>query len=204
MIGILDYGMGNIKSVENAIEAVGYDSLVVTESSDFDKIEKLIIPGVGTYSKAMRNLHDRDLIDSVIEFVKSNRPVLGICLGMQILSTLGLEVEETEGLNIIPGEVVPINSNKVVVPHAGWNSLEVRVPHPIFDGIKKHVDFYFVHSFYYKCDDDEMILSSTDYGDRFVSAVFRDNVVGLQFHPEKSQSNGLKIIENFCDWDWKC
>jgi glutamine amidotransferase len=90
------------------------------------------------------------------------------------------------------------------VPHAGWNSLEVRVPHPIFDGIKKHVDFYFVHSFYYKCDDDEMILSKTDYGDRFVSSVFRDNVVGLQFHPEKSQSNGLKIIENFCDWDCEC
>lgn len=201
MIGIVDYGMGNLRSVYNAIEYIGEKPKLISTQTDFHDISHLIIPGVGAFETAMKNLHERDLVNPIKEFIASERPVLGICLGMQLLASIGYEPNETFGLDVIPGKIQKLDLLSQRVPHVGWNSIILEREHHLFNGIKKGVDFYFVHSYYYSVENRDNVLAYTDYEFLFPSVVNRKNVTGIQFHPEKSQKNGLKILENFSRLD---
>lgn len=204
MIGILDYGMGNIKSVYNSLDWEGFDVEIVSDVAQLDDLTHLIVPGVGAYFKAMENLKEKALIQPLQDFVASGRPVLGICLGMQILSTLGTEGHETPGLDWISGRVDLMELDDLPVPHMGWNALFFHQSHPILEGIKDHVDYYFVHSYRFHIESESDLIASTEYGSLFPSIVAKNNVVGVQFHPEKSQENGLRMLSNFCEWDGTC
>lgn len=202
MIGILDLNLGNIGSVKNAVYELGYDYLVLSEKEQFDDITHLILPGVGTYKKAMENFHASGLGDSFYSYIESKRPLLGICLGMQILSDAGTEIESTKGLGLVEGQVEKFpDSINLVIPHVGWNTVNRKIDHPVFENIKSGVDFYFVHSFHFKSGFSDSIAATTDYGYDFISVVAKKNIIGTQFHPEKSQANGLRLLENFCKWD---
>ncbi|BAK70343.1 imidazole glycerol phosphate synthase subunit HisH [Aliarcobacter butzleri] len=204
MIGILDYGMGNISSVNNSLTYLGFDTKIIQESIELnDNITHLIVPGVGSYSKAMQNLKNRGFDELIYEFINSGRPYLGICLGMQLLSSLGYEDGETKGLDLIKGEVVPFDIS-LHVPHVGWNNLECKKSHEVMGKYANHIDFYFVHSYHFKPYDENDILTTTDYEIEFCSSVSKNNILGVQFHPEKSQEPGLSLLEYFCEWDGKC
>jgi glutamine amidotransferase len=203
LVGIIDYGMGNLKSVYNAFDYVGEDVLIIDELLKFDECTHLIIPGVGSYKRAMENLNHLGYIEPIIRHHEDKKPILGICLGMQILSTIGQEPSICNGLNIIEGEVMKFDIDKRV-PHVGWNSINTYHSHPVLSGIKDSVDFYFVHSYIFKPKNQKDTLATTTYQDEFSSIISKNNTVGIQFHPEKSQENGLKIIENFAQWDGLC
>ncbi len=197
--------MGNLRSVANAVYQMGFDSRVVSTGGQLDDVSHLIIPGVGQFAAAMRHVAERELHDPVRVFSDSGRPVLGICLGMQLLATTGKEGGDTEGFGLIQGRVERLPEIPGLrIPHVGWNRAMLRRQHPILEGLKPDRDFYFVHSYAFRADREADILAETDYGEPFVSMVACDSVVGLQFHPEKSQVNGLRLIENFCNWDGAC
>lgn len=202
MIGILDVDLGNIRSVANAIYSIGYDYQIVREPDRIDQVSHLILPGVGSYYTAMDNLKRLNLFTKVREFAAAGRPVLGLCLGMQLLSGFGEEGGGAEGLGLIPGKVMRLECEPLLpLPHVGWNTLNIVRDHPVFYRVKSQVDFYFVHSYGFQCQDDESVLAVTDYGLPVTAVVGKGNVLGFQFHPEKSQGNGLRLLENFCDWD---
>lgn len=205
MIGILDYGFGNLKSVFNAVYSQGFDPEIVAGADRFDDLTHMIIPGVGAFDAAMGEMHRRELVGPVLDFAKSGRPVLGICLGMQLLADYGEEIHGADGLGLVAGKVVAMRpTRELVVPHCGWNTVRFRAAHPLLAEVKPAADFYFVHSYKFDCADPEALFGTTDYGEDFCSAVARKNVVGLQFHPEKSQANGLRLLESFCRWDGRC
>lgn len=202
MVGIIDYGMGNLKSVYNAIDYIGFDAKIIKEKDDFEECTHFIIPGVGTYEKAMNSLKEKGFIEIIESKIDEGIPLLGICLGMQILSTIGTELSKCSGLNFIPGSV---NKFKIdlSLPHVGWNNINIVKDHPLLEDVSQNVDFYFVHSYHYSTKE-EHILALTDYGIEYPSIIGKDNIVGIQFHPEKSQENGLTILKNFCFWDGTC
>lgn len=205
IIGILKMPMGNLRSAYNAIYENGFDPLFVDEHSDFDGLTHLIVPGVGNFSAVMRHLEEVGLPDRIRAFAASGRPLLGICVGMQLLAQRGTEGGDTPGLGLVGGEVVRLpEGNGQLLPHVGWSTVKIRFDHPILDGVKPGRDFYFVHSYGLQTDRDDEFLGETEYGTPFVSIVAKRNVVGLQFHPEKSQANGLRLLENFCNWDGLC
>ena len=196
--------MGNLGSISIAIYSQGWDYEFVSSPEQFDLISHLVIPGVGSYSAAMSKLTSMKLIDPIKNFAENLNPIMGICLGMQILSEFGTEGGDTKGLGLIDGQVLTLEKSKQFpLPHVGWNEISIKDECNILGGVKTNVDFYFVHSFFFETDE-ENIISLTDYGITFPSIVKKNNVVGVQFHPEKSQANGLKIIDNFCLWDGKC
>jgi glutamine amidotransferase len=205
MIGIIDYGMGNLKSVRNALEYIGYDTELITDPDNIREVTHLILPGVGSYALAMANLKSRNFENAIKKYISEHKPFMGVCLGMQLLSTIGYEHGKTEGLNIIEGEVILLERDEQhEIPHVGWNNVNLQYSHPVFEGVKKNLDFYFVHSYHFKPVHKSDILGITDYGTDFVSCIARNNVIGVQFHPEKSQESGLKIYENFCEWNGQC
>ena len=205
MIGIIDYGMGNLRSVFNALDYVGLDAEIVGDADKLGGYDRLILPGVGAFALAMENLNKKDLVEPIHAHINAGKPFLGICLGMQLLAAYGIESGDTEGLGVVDGSVIPMDDlPKYPVPHVGWNSLEIVRPHPIFKGVKKDVDFYFVHSYHLDTPDFSAILGTTDYGRKYVAAVGKNNVVAFQFHPEKSQAGGILLLENFADWDGTC
>lgn len=205
MIAILDYGFGNVKSVWNALDALGEDPELVDNGADLAQASHLIIPGVGAYDVAMAELRRRQLVDSVREYVSSGRPLLGICLGMQLLGDSGEEGEGSDGFGFVPGQVLRFSPElNLNVPHAGWNTTRLKDGHPVFEGLPAESDFYFVHSYRFVCDYPEHVQGTTGYGEDFCSVVGRANVLGVQFHPEKSQKKGLRVLENFCGWDGTC
>ncbi|MDP3270031.1 MAG: imidazole glycerol phosphate synthase subunit HisH [Legionella sp.] len=204
IIGILDYGMGNINSVHNALSYLGYEPLVLKTAQEIEQCSHLIVPGVGSYAKAMANIVELGMDREIARHVQDGKPLLGICLGMQILSELGEEGGSFSGLGFIPGKVQMLDLPDLPVPHVGWNSLEFHFEHPITEKLKKHVDFYFVHSYFFNVTQVQNILATTEYGTKFPAIVAKHNIVGIQFHPEKSQDNGLLLIENFCEWDGLC
>jgi glutamine amidotransferase len=207
MIGILDLNLGNIGSVKNAVYSLGFDYILLKDRVQFDDITHLILPGVGTYKTAMENFEGSGLRDAFYSYVESKRPLLGICLGMQILSDEGTEIQLTKGLGLIKGRVDRFRQTSFPLPHVGWNEVERKIDHPVFHNIKKDVDFYFVHSYHFSPQNESDILALTDYGYDFVSAVIEASgkpIIGTQFHPEKSQANGLKLLDNFCSWNGKC
>ena len=200
MIGIVDYNMGNLASVINAFKSVGAEIEVQSDPSKLDQYEKLILPGVGAFGDAMEHLSRNGMDIAVKAFAASGKPLMGICLGMQLLFESSEEFGSTEGLGLIPGKVVAFDEAAFdyphKVPHMGWNELFVQKETPIFAGLPKEFYLYFVHSFHAVCDD-QYAIGKTHYGYQFVSAVQNGNIFGIQPHPEKSHENGLKIIENF-------
>lgn len=205
MIGIVNYGMGNLGSVANALDYLGLEAEIVDSPSRLGAHDRLILPGVGSFGMAMRSLDASGWSYALRQKVADGVPLLGICLGMQLIFDAGEEHGLTAGLGLVPGRVVPLSpAPPCRVPHVGWNGLSYSRLHPLFHGVKEHVDFYFVHS--YQCVPalEETVLAQCDYGGEFVAAVGKENVVGVQFHPEKSQDMGLKILENFAEWDGSC
>lgn len=204
-VGILNLETGNLRSVSNAVYSLGYDPEIVDTPEAVDEVSHLIIPGVGAFHTAMRRMHDKGLFEPVREYAAAGRPILGLCLGMQLLASTGEEGDPTPGLDLVPGHVERFRAELVpAIPHVGWNSMELQHDHPVVRGVRSGVDFYFVHSFHFAPDSPADVLGSTEYGQTFAAGVARGNVVGFQFHPEKSQANGLKLIDNFCAWDGRC
>lgn len=206
MIGIVDYNMGNLASVINAFEKVGADIAVECDPAKLQNYDKLILPGVGAFADAMEHLKQNGMDEAVKAYAKSGRPLLGICLGMQLLFESSEEFGSSQGLGLIEGEVVAFDESKfdqkLKVPHMGWNEMflmknEKRImKNGLFRDLDDDCYLYFVHSFHVVCDD-QYAIGKTYYGYEFVSAVNKNNIYGIQPHPEKSHENGLKIIENF-------
>jgi len=200
MIAIVDYNMGNLASVQNAFAKLGKDTVVESDPTKFKDYDKLILPGVGAFGDAMEHLRERNMIDAIREFAASSKPMIGICLGMQLLFESSEEFGEHEGLGLIKGHVKAFDSSKfsepLKVPHMGWNRMFTS-QHPLFDGLDENHYLYFVHTYHVICSDEKDIIGTTDYGYKFTSAVAHKNITGIQPHPEKSHENGLKILENF-------
>ena len=200
MIAIIDYGMGNLRSVQKAFEKNGAEARITSSTRDIDRAEKIVLPGVGAFGGAMEELKRRGLVDVIREKIRDGVPYLGLCLGLQLLFDASEECEGkemAEGLGILPG-VVRRFRGKLKVPHMGWNSLRFRKKNcPLFKGIESGENFYFVHSYYGVPKDPSWTAAVTPYGVEFCSAVWKDNIFATQFHPEKSQAEGLKVIRNF-------
>ena len=198
MLGIIDYNMGNLASVYNACSKFTKDLKIVKNADDLKNLDKIILPGVGAYKDAMQHLENSGLKDAILDFANSKKPLLGICLGMQLLFESSEEFGYTKGLGLIEGKVVKFDKSKMgsdlKIPHMGWNKI-VNKDNPLFKNLQNPY-LYFVHS-YHVITDDKYTIATTNYGYDFVSAVNKDNIFGFQPHPEKSHNNGLKILENF-------
>jgi glutamine amidotransferase len=199
MIAIIDYGMGNLRSVEKGFLKVGVDAKVVTDPRSVNDAEAIVLPGVGAFRDCMKNLDQMKLIEPILKSVRNGKPYLGICLGLQMLFTESEEFGVYKGLDVLKGKVVRFQVD-LKVPHMGWNTVRLLEKPPIFDGINDESYFYFVHSYYVAPDDEGIIAGTTDYGMTFTSMVWKDNIIATQFHPEKSQDTGLKILKNFGDF----
>jgi glutamine amidotransferase len=200
MIAIIDYGMGNLRSVEKGFLKIGADALVTSDPKVVHDARAVVLPGVGAFRDCMRNLEEMSLLEAVLKAIEKGKPYLGICLGLQILFAESEEFGRSEGLNIFGGKVVRFPENGLKVPHMGWNTINILNRPPIFDGIDDESFFYFVHSFYVMPDHKDLIATTTDYGVTFTSMVWKENVFATQFHPEKSQGLGLKILKGFNDF----
>jgi imidazole glycerol-phosphate synthase subunit HisH len=204
MIAIIDYGMGNVRSLINAVNYVGYDASITADPEIIGAAEKIILPGVGAFGdaiNAIRNLAlDKILYSQVIE---SKKPFLGICLGLQLLAKTSEEHGLHEGLGWLDANVAKFNKDdyNVKVPHIGWNDIHLAQSHPLFNGLRaKETAFYFVHSYHIQCRETSDVLATCQYGMEFTAAVCHDNIVAVQFHPEKSQDNGIQVLQNFLNW----
>ena len=200
MIAIVDYKMGNLASVQNAFSKLGEESAVESNPSKLKEYDKLILPGVGAFGDAMDHLREYNMIEAIKEFAQSKKPILGICLGMQLLFESSEEFGEHEGLGLIKGHIKAFEESKfsepLKVPHMGWNRMFTR-EHPLFKGLDENHYLYFVHTFHIVGANQSDIIGETEYGYKFTSAVAHENIMGMQPHPEKSHDNGLKILENF-------
>ena len=207
MIGILDLEICNLKSVSSAVYNLGFDFNIIkiNEEKKLDQISHLIIPGVGSFSNISREYFDNENFSLKLnEYVNQGKPVLGICLGMQFLATEGFENKKSKGLDLIKASVdlMKTDDSKMFnLPHIGWNEINIVKSHNLLKGIQDKSNFYFVHSYQMKLKNKECLFAETKYLDKFPSIVIDNNIVGFQFHPEKSSKNGLKILENFCNWN---
>jgi glutamine amidotransferase len=197
MIAIVDYGRGNLRSVEKGLSHVGADARVVSDEKSLDNAGAIVLPGVGAFRDCMDNLRDAGLIKPVLRNIKKGKPFLGICLGLQLLFAESEEFGHSEGLGIFKGTVPRFPKGELKVPHMGWNSIRIRNRPPIMEGVEDGSYFYFVHSYYVAPEDPNIVATTTDYGIEFTSMVWKDNVFATQFHPEKSQSVGLKVLKGF-------
>jgi glutamine amidotransferase len=223
MIAIIDYGMGNLRSVEKAFEKVGFDTVVTDKSEIIENADKIVLPGVGAFKDAIDGLRERNLIEPIKNHIKQKKLFLGICLGLHLLFTRSNEDGVHEGLNIVSGEVVRfkadrlnvnntggqgeeaetfkalsvVNSQKLKIPHMGWNTIRAKKEVPVLKGLPADPYMYFVHSYFVVPDREDVVATETDYGVGFVSMISIDNVFAMQFHPEKSQRYGLMILKNF-------
>lgn len=197
-IGIIDYGVGNLTSVKNALDFISVEAKVCTRSDELNDLHGIILPGVGSFPAGMQNLESLGIIPTIVDQVKSGLPLLGICLGMQLLATSSDEFALTKGLDLIPGTVKKLDdqNGNLRIPHIGWNGV-------VFDdcflakGLDEEEDFYFVHSYGFSNVDEDYVKGTSQYGDKVVALVERDNIFGTQFHPEKSQKAGLEMLRNF-------
>ena len=200
MIAVIDYGMGNLRSVQKGFEKVGHRATITSDPGEVARAEKVVLPGVGAFEDAMAELRQRGLIAPVLAAIASGKPFLGICLGLQLLFETSYEHGEHTGLGVLEGEVVRFElPREYSVPHMGWNQLSIARRAPILEGIEEGTYVYFVHSYYVVPRDAEVIATTTDYPEPFCSMIWRDNVFATQFHPEKSQADGLRILKNFAE-----
>lgn len=205
MIAIIDYGMGNLRSVQKGFEKVGSDAVITDDPQVVLQAERVVLPGVGAFRDCMHNLEQGGFVEPILKIIAEGRPFLGICVGMQLLFTDSVEFGLYSGLNVIPGHVLrfpdqmTVAGEKLKVPQMGWNQLSFKRRPPAFEGIEDGSNVYFVHSYYVKPDDSSVIATTTDYGIEFCSSVWKDNIVATQFHPEKSQEIGLNILKNFAE-----
>lgn len=203
MIAIIDYGMGNLRSVQKGFEKVGAEAVITADPAVVLEAEKIVLPGVGAFRDCMNNLEQAGFVEPILKVISDGRPFLGICVGMQLLFSDSVEFGLHRGLDLIPGHVLRFpegmreGSEILKVPHMGWNQLSFKRQPPVFEGIDEGTNVYFVHSFYVKPDDDAVIATTTDYGIEFCSSIWKDNIVATQFHPEKSQHAGLLMLKNF-------
>jgi glutamine amidotransferase len=198
MIGVVDYGLGNLRSVMNAFAEIGAPAELITDPAALDRAERAVLPGVGAFAQAIAMLRKSGMADALERFRSSGRPILGVCLGMQLMCSVSEEDGIHKGLNWIPARVVPFpRSQGIKIPHMGWNALHLAGDEPLFDGIEDASDVYFVHSYYVACERADDVLASTEYGVAFASILGRGNLFGMQFHPEKSQNIGLRLLSNF-------
>tara|TARA_Y100000814_G_scaffold10989_1_gene8659 strand:+ start:224 stop:835 length:612 start_codon:yes stop_codon:yes gene_type:complete len=199
MIGVIDYGAGNLRSVCNSLKKLSVDCHVVKAPSDLNKIQTMIFPGVGSFGDSSDQLKKQSLFEPIREWIINDRPFLGICIGFQMLFDSSEESPGSEGLGIIPGKVIKFSEQKnLKVPHMGWNEVQIKnLDDPVWQKIDDLTHFYFVHSYFPKPDNPEVSSSTTGYGVDFTSSIRFGNIFGTQFHPEKSQKSGLRLIENF-------
>ncbi len=211
MIAIIDYGMGNLRSVQKAFEVVGHEAVVTRAPQVINDASHVVLPGVGAFADCMANLERYGLIEPIQRSIATGKPFLGICLGLQLLFSESEEFGIHKGLGIVPGKVrrFPAGNgssgsngsvSRLKVPHMGWNAITVRREAPPLRGVEAGTQVYFVHSYYVEPLDPSVICTVTDYGAPFVSSIWRDNIFACQFHPEKSQSVGLRIVRNFGEW----
>lgn len=199
MIAIIDYGMGNLRSVQKALEKVGAQTAITHNPGELERAEKVVLPGVGAMAPAMEKLQSLNLVPAIKKTLADGKPFLGICLGLQLLFEQSEEGGDVQGLGILPGAVKKFRSLKI--PHMGWNQLKIKNQDcPIFAGIPDLTDVYFCHSYFVEPKDSGCIATTTDYGVAFTSSICQNNLFGVQFHPEKSQAAGLKILENFVNF----
>ena len=198
MIKIVDYGMGNLRSVQKAFEKLGHAAEICDQPSQLGDADKLILPGIGAMRDAMRELQRRELIAPILDHVANEKPLLGICLGLQLLFDVSYEDGEWPGLGIIPGKVVRFqNQPGLKIPHMGWNQLQIVGEPPLLANIPRDAHFYFVHSYHVVPTDRSVVIAESEHGERFVAAIGRGNLWATQFHPEKSQKHGLQLLANF-------
>ncbi len=203
MIGIIDYGMGNLHSVQKAFERYRADARIITTPAEISRADKVVLPGVGAFADAIGHLRDSGLVDSILRAIEQGKPFLGVCLGLQMLFDVSYEDGEHRGLGVIPGQVVRFDWTSrpeaagLKIPHMGWNQLYWQRSCPLLAGLTSGDWFYFVHSYYVVPRDPSVVCGLCDYGLEFTAMIWKDNIVATQFHPEKSQRAGLKIIENF-------
>ncbi len=200
MITIVDYGMGNLRSVQKAFERVGHEANISDRPEAIDVADKLVLPGVGNFGDGVRALHERGFVEPLKRRVRGNKPFLGICLGLQMLFTKGYEDGEQAGLDLFPGIVRRFGPDLgVKVPHMGWNDLRVVRRPPILQGFPADGSVYFVHSYFVVPENQEIVACETEHGERFVSMIWQENIMATQFHPEKSQGLGLEILRRFAE-----
>ncbi|MEW6211471.1 MAG: imidazole glycerol phosphate synthase subunit HisH [Acidobacteriota bacterium] len=197
MIAIIDYRVGNLRSVEKAFEAVGSQARVTSDAGAIREAERLVLPGVGAFGECARQLRASGLDSLVMEAAQQNKPVLGLCVGLQLMFDEGHEFGIHRGLGLMRGRVVRFPQDGPRVPQIGWNQIENLRPHPLLEGLREGTYFYFVHSYRIEADDEPDVLALTEYGIRYPSICARRSVCGVQFHPEKSQDAGLRLLANF-------
>ncbi len=200
MLAIIDYGAGNLRSVQKACELLGAKAEITSDAATIEKADHIILPGVGAFGDCMQSLHKTNLIETVRQVAQSGKPFLGICLGMQLLFESSEESPGVEGLGIFPGEIVKIpKQENYKIPHMGWNSLRFPKETPLFAGLPENPFVYFVHSYYAKPKDTSIVAATTDYCGELTVSIQKDNIFATQFHPEKSGDIGLMILKNFLD-----
>ena len=199
-IKIIDYGMGNLRSVQKALAEVGETAEIISTAEQIKQAEKLVLPGIGAFCDAIATLREKEMADPIVEHIKKDKPLLGICLGLQLLFDVGYEDGEHRGLGVLAGKCVRFDVDETMhlkVPHMGWNQLHMRGESPLFAGLPAGAGVYFVHGYHVVPEDESVIATMTDYGRPFVSSIRRGNLMATQFHPEKSQKVGLRILANF-------
>jgi glutamine amidotransferase len=211
MIAIVDCGMGNLRSVHKAFERVGHAATITQDPEAIREAKAVVLPGQGAFRDCIAHLVDHELLEPVLEFIRSGRPYLGICLGLQLLLTESEEFGCHKGMNVIQGRVgrFPVGmcdslGNRLKVPHMGWNQVSFRKRPPIFEGIPDRPFFYFAHSYFVQPLNEGVVATTTDYGVPFVSSIWHEQLFGVQFHPEKSQAHGLQLLKNFGDLVNQC
>lgn len=203
MIAIIDYGMGNLRSVQKGFEKVGYEAVVTSDPRLVLDADRIVLPGVGAFRDCIKNLEEGGFVEPILRVIREGRPFLGICLGLQLLFTESEEFGIHKGLNVIPGRVVRFpdgmveGNEELKVPHMGWNQVSIKRRPSAFSAMPDNSNFYFVHSYYVQPEDQSVVATMTQYGIEFCSSVWKDNIVATQFHPEKSQERGLAILKNF-------
>lgn len=197
MIAIIDYDAGNLKSVEKALQYLGEEVVITRDRDELLRADKVILPGVGAFGDAMEKLHHYELVDTIHQVIDKKTPFLGICLGLQLLFERSDESRDTPGLGVLKGEIVRIPDTGLKIPHIGWNSLSIKKDATLYRGIADGAYVYFVHSYYLRAEEEQIVKATTEYGTCIHASVEKDNVFACQFHPEKSGEVGLAILRNF-------
>ena len=201
MIGIVNYGIGNLQSVKNSLDFLNIPNAIINKPEEINNFDKIILPGVGAFGAAMEKLNSLGFAGEIKKFASENKPILGICLGMQLLFDEGYEHGRHKGLGLVEGKVLPFNEKvkDLPLPQIGWNNITKENISPLLENVESNSSFYFVHSFYCEPEEKDIVVANSDYGIKFASIIHKKNIFGCQFHPEKSQSAGLQILKNFND-----